>query len=113
MLLPVWRYLIINTTERILTGPIKRSIPTKTTSKPPQGGPKNVRTETIFHSLLEICMAVTEPNYPKRLDCKSGNLIRQWASGQVDWAILRMSMDERGASQILAAIDWISTSGTV
>ena len=59
MLLPVWRYLIINTTERILTGPVKRSIPKMITNQPPQGGAMNVRPETIFYPLLEICMAVT------------------------------------------------------
>ena len=58
--LPVWRDVIINTTERILTGPVMRPIPTILSCSHSASGALNVRTYKIFPLGLEIPMAVIE-----------------------------------------------------
>ena len=59
MFLPVWRSVIIHTTERILAGPIYRSIPEKQSTTHPLGGARNVRDHRNFPFGLAIPMAVT------------------------------------------------------
>ena len=63
--IPVWRYVITNTTERILTGPVSRSILMTNTTEPPASGAQSVRTYTIFELGLEIPMAVSDAGYAR------------------------------------------------
>jgi len=58
--LPVWRHVIINTTERILTGPVTRPIPTILFCSHSMSGALSVRTHNIFYLELDIPMAVTD-----------------------------------------------------
>ena len=70
--LPVWRYVITTTTERILTGPVYGPTPPKRPRNHQPSGARNVRLHHNFDPGLVIPMAVTDARYRVAFEPEAG-----------------------------------------